>query len=156
MPTPLRISFARLCRDTRVMLDITQAELAAAVGVSRAQIASIESGRANPSLEAADRIGRAPGLELELLGRAPVAFSAPAQRDAVHAWCSGYAGRRLARHGLDVRREVTIGTAARAAGSICWPTIRAGGSSSWSRSRRGSTTSDPSNDNSIGINAKQR
>lgn len=91
------------------MLDITQAELAAAVGVSRAHIASVEAGRANPSLEVVDRIGRALGLDLQLVGRTPTVFNSPSQRDAVHAWCSGYAGRRLAGSGLDVRREVTIG-----------------------------------------------
>jgi transcriptional regulator with XRE-family HTH domain len=107
VPSPLRISFARLCRDTRVMLDITQAELAAAVGVSRAYVASIESGRANPSLVVVERIAEALGLELQLNGRAPVAFNSPTQRDAVHAWCSGYAGRRLGGF-LEVRREVTI------------------------------------------------
>jgi DNA-binding XRE family transcriptional regulator len=91
------------------MLDITQAELAAAVGVSRAHIASIESGRSNPSLDATHRIGVALGLELQLIGRAPVVFNAPTQRDVLHAWCSGYAGRRLSGFGLEVRREVTIG-----------------------------------------------
>jgi transcriptional regulator with XRE-family HTH domain len=108
VPTPLRISFARLCRDTRLMLDITQAEVAAAVGVSRAYVASIESGRANPSLEVAGRIGAALGLELQIIGRSPIVLNGPLQRDAVHAWCSGYVGRRLGRNGLDVRREVTI------------------------------------------------
>jgi transcriptional regulator with XRE-family HTH domain len=105
---PVRTTFGRLCRETRAMLDITQADLAAAVGLSRAYVASIESGRANPSLDVVDRIGVALGLELELSGRQPVVFNGPAQRDAVHARCSGYAGRRLATVGLDVRREVTI------------------------------------------------
>lgn len=105
---PIRMSFGRLCRETRTMLDITQADLAAAVGISRAYVASIESGRANPSLETVDRIGVALGLELQLISRPPVVFNSPTQRDAIHAWCSGYAGRRLAGLGLDVRREVTI------------------------------------------------
>jgi len=91
------------------MLDITQAEVAAAVGVSRAYVASIESGRANPSLEIVGRIGAALGLELQLVGRRPIVLNSPAQRDAVHAWVSGYVGRRLGRIGLDIRREVTIG-----------------------------------------------
>ena len=91
------------------MLDITQAELAAAVDVSRPYVASIESGRANPSLDVVERISRALGLDIQLIGRPPAVFNAPTQRDAVHAWCSGYAGRRLAGFGLDVRREVTIG-----------------------------------------------
>ncbi|HET9085796.1 MAG TPA: helix-turn-helix transcriptional regulator, partial [Candidatus Limnocylindrales bacterium] len=76
--------------------------------MSRAYIASIEGGRANPSLEVVHRLGAALGLELQIVGRRPVVLNSPAQRDAVHAWCSGYVGRRLARIGLDVRREVTI------------------------------------------------
>lgn len=108
MSSPLRVSFARLCRETRLMLDITQAEVAAAVGMSRAYIAGIESGRVNPSLEIVDRMGAALGLELQLVGRGPIVLNGPIQRDAVHAWCSGYVGRRLGRSGFDVRREVTI------------------------------------------------
>jgi DNA-binding XRE family transcriptional regulator len=90
------------------MLDVTQAELAQAVGVSRPYIASIESGRANPSLRTVEDIAAALGLELQLLGRAPIAINAPAQRDIVHARCSGYVDRRLGTLGWDVRREVTI------------------------------------------------
>lgn len=90
------------------MLDITQAELAAAARVSRAHIASVESGRANPSLQTVERIAAALGLDLQLLGRTPVVIDPPIQRDAVHAWCSGYVDRRLSRLGWDVRREVTI------------------------------------------------
>ena len=108
VPSPLRISFARLCRDTRVMLDITQADLAAAVGVSRAYVTSIESGRANPSLDVVERIAQALGLELQLIGRAPIVLNDPTERDAVHSWCSGYAGRRLRGFALDIRGEVTI------------------------------------------------
>jgi transcriptional regulator with XRE-family HTH domain len=106
--TPLRVSFARLCRDTRVMLDITQAELAAAVGVSRPYIAAIEHGRANPSLDVADRIGIALGLELRLVGRFPALIDGPGQRDAVHARCSGYADRRLVGSAWLTHGEVTI------------------------------------------------
>jgi DNA-binding XRE family transcriptional regulator len=62
--TPLRVSFARLCRDTRVMLDITQAELASAVGVSRSHIAGIEIGRVAPSLDLAWAIGDRLGLDI--------------------------------------------------------------------------------------------
>jgi transcriptional regulator with XRE-family HTH domain len=90
------------------MLDITQLELARSVGVSRAYIASIESGRANPSLDVVERIALALGLELQLIGRTPTLINSPRQRDLVHARCSGYAGRRLEGHGLWTRREVTI------------------------------------------------
>ena len=90
------------------MLDITQAELAAAAGVSRAYVASVESGRANPSLQTVERIGSALGLDLQLIGRPPAVIDPPIQRDACHAWCSGYVDRRLLRLGWDVRREITI------------------------------------------------
>ena len=90
------------------MLDITQRELAAAVGVSRPYIAAIESGRANPSLEVLERVGAALGLELQLIGRPPVIANSPRQRDAVHARCSGYVDRRLTRLAWQTRGEVTI------------------------------------------------
>jgi transcriptional regulator with XRE-family HTH domain len=102
------MSFARLCRETRTMLDITQQQLAAAVGVSRPYIAAIESGRANPSLEVIERIGFALGLELQLVGRTPVVANSPRQRDAVHARCSGYVDRRLTTVAWQTRGEVTI------------------------------------------------
>lgn len=108
MATPLRVSFSRLCRDTRVMLDITQAELAAAVGVSRPYIAAIEHGRANPSMDVVHKIGLALGLELRLIGHAPAIIDRPGQRDAVHARCSGYADRRLTGRAWLTHREVTI------------------------------------------------
>jgi transcriptional regulator with XRE-family HTH domain len=102
------MSFARLCRDARTMLDITQAELAAAVGVSRPYIARIEAGRANPSLDVVERIGSALGLELQLLRRPPALMNGPRQRDAVHARCSGHVDRRLVSLGWQTRGEVTI------------------------------------------------
>jgi DNA-binding XRE family transcriptional regulator len=68
-PSPLRISFARLCRDTRVMLDITQAELAAAVGVSRSHLAEIETGKADTSLDLAWAIADRLGIDLQLVGQ---------------------------------------------------------------------------------------
>jgi putative transcriptional regulator len=107
-PIPIRVTFARLCRDTRLMLDITQQELAEAVGVSRPYIASIELGRANPSLDVVERIARTLGLELDLVGRPPIVFNAPRQRDLVHARCTGYVERRLIGLGWQTRREVTI------------------------------------------------
>ena len=90
------------------MLDITQAELAAAVGVSRAHIASIETGRANPSLDLVQRIGVSLGLELQLMSRSPIVLNSPAQRDLLHARCSGYVDRRLGAAGWLTQREVTI------------------------------------------------
>ena len=45
---PIGTTFARLCRDSRRRLRLTQRQVAATTGVSRAYIATIESGRANP------------------------------------------------------------------------------------------------------------
>ena len=107
--TPLRVTFARLCRDTRITLDVTQQELADAAGVSRASIASIESGRANPSIDVVERIAEALGLELELLGRPPIVLNSPRQHDLVHARCSGHVDRRFSGQSWPTCREVTIG-----------------------------------------------
>jgi DNA-binding XRE family transcriptional regulator len=108
MTRPLRVTFAWLCRETRTDLDITQRELAASVGVSRAHIAAIETGRANPSLELVSRIGAALGLELELIGRRQVVIGRANHRDLVHARCSGYVDRRLRTAGWLTRREVEV------------------------------------------------
>jgi transcriptional regulator with XRE-family HTH domain len=107
MPTPLRVTFARLCFDTRTMLDISQQSLADAVGVSRAYIATIESGRANPSLDLVGRVADRLGIEIDLLARQPLVVARP-QHDLVHARCSGYVDRRLRRAGWEVEREVEV------------------------------------------------
>ena len=52
----------RVCRARR---DISQGELAMAVGVSRQTIISIEKGRYDPSLELAFRLARYFGLSIE-------------------------------------------------------------------------------------------
>ena len=68
----------------------------------------IEGGRANPSLDVVTRIARALDLDVDLVVRPPVTVGGPGQRDAVHAWCSGYVDRRLRRAGLLTAREVEI------------------------------------------------
>lgn len=103
----LRSTLARLVRDARIMLDITQRELAAAVGVSRAHIASIETGRCNPSLDVIQRISDRLELALDLTALVPQILT-PRRRDLVHAWCMGYVERRLRRAGYSVRREVEV------------------------------------------------
>ena len=90
------------------MLDVTQQELADAVRVSRPYIASIEAGRANPTLDVVERIIRALGLEPDLAARRPLILNGPRQRDLLHARCSGYVSRRLASIGWETWREVTI------------------------------------------------
>ena len=72
MTSPLRISFARLCRDTRSTLDLTQTDVAAAVGISRSHYAGIEGGTADPSLDLVWRIAERLGIDLELIGRPPI------------------------------------------------------------------------------------
>ena len=107
-PMRLRERFGREVRDARVALDVSQREVATAVGVSRGYIAHLENGRANPSLRVIERVGDALGITFELIARAPTAEIGPKQRDAVHAWCSGYVDRRLRRGGWQVQREVEI------------------------------------------------
>lgn len=89
------------------MLDITQQTLANAVGVSRAHIAAIESGRCNPSLDLVGRIGDTLGLELDLVARLPMVI-AGRQRDIVHTRCSGYIDRHFRRAGWVTKREVEV------------------------------------------------
>lgn len=107
MPQHLRVTFSRLCFDTRTMLDVSQQTLADAVGVSRPYIAAIESGRANPSLDLVVRIADRLGIEIDLVARQPLVLARP-QHDLVHARCSGFTDRRLRRAGCEVRREVEV------------------------------------------------
>ena len=108
MRAVLRRSFAAFCRDTRIALDITQQELAEAVGVTRGYVAMVEGGRANPSLAMVEQFGDALGVDFRLVGRPPVIVGRDGQRDLVHARCSGYAHRRLAKTPLAVAREVEL------------------------------------------------
>jgi len=103
----LRVSFASLCRDARTLLDITQAELAAAVGVSRSLIAGIETGRVNATLDIVMRIGDALHLDLQIVGARPLVID-PRPSGVLHGRCSAYVGRRLARQGWSTRREVEM------------------------------------------------
>jgi transcriptional regulator with XRE-family HTH domain len=108
--TPLRTSFARLCRDTRTMLDITQQELAVAVGISRSHVAGIETGRVNPSLDLVWRIADRMGIDVGIVGRAPVVLGRRGGQDIVHARCSGYVEGRLLGAAWSVDREVELMT----------------------------------------------
>jgi transcriptional regulator with XRE-family HTH domain len=105
---PLRTSFADACRTTRIRLDISQQALADAIGVSRGYIANVESGRANPSLDQAERIAVALGLEIELATRGPSFIGERRAGDLAHARCSGYVDRRLRGLGWWTAREVAI------------------------------------------------
>ena len=104
----VRITFARVCRDSRIRLDVTQRELADAVGLSRGYISKIESGIANPTVEQIDQIGRVLGLDLTLMATPPIFPGERRAHDLVHARCSGYSGRRLIGLRWSVAREVEV------------------------------------------------
>jgi Predicted transcriptional regulators len=105
---PISITFARLCRDNRIRLRLTQLQLADAVGVSRGYLANIERGHANPSLELVERIANALDLEIELVARTPIVIGGGRQLDLVHARCSGHVDGRLRGAGWLTAREVEI------------------------------------------------
>ncbi len=107
MTVPIRIQFARLCRETRTLLDITQQALADAAGVSRSTIAMIEAGQANSSLDVVMRIGDALGVDIEVVGRPPFVLGTRVG-DAVHARCSGYVDRRMRADRWLTAREVEV------------------------------------------------
>ncbi len=86
---------------------MSQEALSSIAKVSRSHIAKIELGQADPSLDVAERLAQALGLEVELIARQPVLLE-PRQRDAVHAPCSGYANRRFRAGGWETGREVEI------------------------------------------------
>src|SRR5438045_3498710 len=105
---PIGSTFARLSRDNRLRLRLTQRQLAATVGVSHAYIATIESGRANPSLRLVERISEALGLDVDLVARQPIILGGTNQRDSVYARCSGHVDRRLRGAGWSTAREVEV------------------------------------------------
>ena len=105
---PLRLSFGVVCRQTRLRLDLTQEQLARAVGISRSYIARVELGQANPPLRLVEDIAEALGLELDLRARPPLFMKDRLQRDVVHAHCSGYIERRLITAGWKTAREVEV------------------------------------------------
>lgn len=108
MRQPLRTTFAAWCRGLRIDLDITQRELADAVGVSRSLIASFETGRRVPDLDMVDRIATVLGVDVWLDSRRPIVAGGPRERDLLHARCSGYGHRRMTSHGHDTLREVEV------------------------------------------------
>jgi transcriptional regulator with XRE-family HTH domain len=104
----IAITFGRACRDMRQRLDISQAQLAATVGLSRGYIARIETGAANPTVHQLERIAAAVGLDVALMTTPPVFLSERPRQDLVHARCSMYADRRLSAQGWVVAREVEV------------------------------------------------
>jgi transcriptional regulator with XRE-family HTH domain len=105
---PIAERFAGICRERRAELDLTQAAVSQALGVSRSHYAAIEAGRANPTTALLDRIAETLGFRLALTAVPEVRITGPLARDVLHARCSGYVGRRLAAAGWLVLREVEI------------------------------------------------
>jgi transcriptional regulator with XRE-family HTH domain len=103
----LREQVGGICRSRRTDLDITQDALARSIGVSRGYIATIETGRANPTLDVVERLGHGLGVDLTL---APsiAGVANLRQRDLVHVRCSSAVQRRLTSAGWDCRREVAF------------------------------------------------
>jgi transcriptional regulator with XRE-family HTH domain len=98
-----------LIRDLRLALGWTQRTLAQKAGVSQSWICDVERGRCpEASLETIDRLLAAMGGRLIFQVNAPY-LATPRQRDLVHARCSAYVARRLARAGWRVAREVEVG-----------------------------------------------
>jgi transcriptional regulator with XRE-family HTH domain len=104
----LRITLARLCRETRRALGRSQQHIADEVGVTRAHISGIERGTANPSIDVIERLVRVLGLELEIGGQRPTIIGDRRSQDRVHARCSAYVERRLVRMDWQVAREVEV------------------------------------------------
>jgi len=106
----IRVVFGAACRDARVGLDQSQRDLADALGIHRGHLANIEAGRTNISVDLMDRIANALGQRLELIVHSPRFISLRPVHDTVHAWCSGYAARRLSAAGWLIAREVDVST----------------------------------------------
>jgi transcriptional regulator with XRE-family HTH domain len=102
------MTFATWCRQTRIDRAMTQQQLADAVGIARGYVATLESGRANPSLNLVTRVAEALEMDVDLVIRPPIAVRGHGQRDVVHARCSGHVDRRLRAAGLVTAREVEI------------------------------------------------
>ena len=62
-PKPTRVTHR--IRDLRTQLSLTQADLAAALGVTRQTVIAIEQGRYSPSLEMAFQIAHTLGVPLD-------------------------------------------------------------------------------------------
>jgi HTH-type transcriptional regulator / antitoxin HipB len=104
----IRRDFGRVCRNTRLRLDLSQQSVADSVGISRGYLARVEAGRANPSLALMERLGEALGLQIELSAIPPIFLSEGRPHDIVHARCSGALDRRLRSNDWVVAREVDV------------------------------------------------
>lgn len=107
-PASLRVTFARAARDSRLALDLTQRDVAARVGVDRSYISRVEAAQVSPSLDMAQRIAEALGLDLQWSIRPPTFPGGPRVKDEVHARCSAYVDRRLRAAGWSTAREIEV------------------------------------------------
>jgi transcriptional regulator with XRE-family HTH domain len=104
----IRRVFGGACRHGRVALDLSQQDLADNLGIHRGHLANIEAGRTNISIDLMDRIAGTLGQRLELIVHPPRFVAVRPAHDTVHAWCSGYAARRLGEARWLIAREVDV------------------------------------------------
>ncbi|HEU4572400.1 MAG TPA: helix-turn-helix domain-containing protein [Candidatus Limnocylindrales bacterium] len=104
----IRGVFGTACQGTRVALDLTQQQLADAVGIHRGHLANIEAGRANLSIDLMERIADRLGQRLDLTVEPPRFIAPRRPHDTVHAWCSGYVTRHFHAVGWVTAREVDV------------------------------------------------
>jgi transcriptional regulator with XRE-family HTH domain len=109
-PRRIRIGvrIGAIVRTGRESLGWTKTDLGERTGISRQMIAAVESAQANPSLDVIAGLLDGLDLDLELVGRGPVAVQGLRSHDAAHAICSAYVQRRLEARGWEVAREVRI------------------------------------------------
>src|SRR5262245_46229324 len=95
MPSPIVVVFDTIRNERPIELDLTQAGVSSAFGISRSHDAAIEAAAANPSITLLDRIAETLGLRLDLIASPVVVVTGAIVRDGVHARCSAYVARRL-------------------------------------------------------------
>lgn len=110
-PVDLSATIVRAVIAARATLGWSQRQLAERAGVSPSFVSRFERGIPQAvTLGATQRIFDALGVRATLRTELPIVNRSPPQADSVHAWLCGYAGRRLASAGFEVRHEVEIGT----------------------------------------------
>lgn len=110
-PVDLSATIVRAVIAARATLGWSQRQLAERAGVSPSFVSRFERGIPQAvTLGATQRIFDALGVRATLRTELPIVNRSPPQADSVHSWLCGYAGRRLASAGFEVRHEVEIGT----------------------------------------------
>ncbi len=107
---PLATELIVAIRDGRRAFGWSQRELGARAAVSQPTVSRIELGLPSAlDLAVVERLLVALEIDARLTVRRPVLMDPPGQRDAAHARCSAYVGRRLEALGWTVQPEVEIG-----------------------------------------------